>query len=104
MVYAITGVSGRTGSAAAEALLSGGQQVRVVVRDAAKGAAWKARGAEVAVADLADPAALAGALAGAAGAYLLVPPNLAAPSYGAYQRAVERLGILEAVRRSACPT
>lgn len=102
MVYAITGVSGRTGSVAAETLLAGGQQVRVVVRDAAKGATWKAKGAEVAVANLADPTALASALAGAAGAYLLVPPNLGAPSYAAYQQAVST-SILDAVRRSAVP-
>lgn len=102
MVYAITGVSGRTGSVAAEALLADGRQVRVVVRDAAKGAAWKAKGAEVAVADVTDPTALAGALAGAAGAYLLVPPNLGAPSYAGYQRTVGA-SILEAVRRSAVP-
>ena len=52
MDYVIAGVSGNTGSVAAAALLDAGAKVRVVVRDAAKGAPWKARGAEVAVADL----------------------------------------------------
>ncbi|HKE18887.1 MAG TPA: NmrA family NAD(P)-binding protein [Kofleriaceae bacterium] len=74
-MYVIAGVSGHTGSAAATALLADGRPVRVIVRDAAKGAAWKARGTEVAVASLDDRAALARALRGADGAYLLIPPG-----------------------------
>ncbi len=74
-MYVISGVSGNTGSAAADALLAARQPVRVIVRDAAKGEPWKARGAEVAVASLDDRAALARALAGAKGAYLILPPN-----------------------------
>lgn len=74
-MYVIAGVSGNTGSVAATTLLAAGQPVRVLVRDAAKGEPWKARGAEVAVAALEDRAALARALAGAKGAYLLLPPN-----------------------------
>lgn len=87
MTYVVAGVSGNTGKVAAEALLAKGKKVRVVVRDAAKGEAWKARGAEVAVADLGDRAALAKALAGAEGAYLLIPPNMAAPKFREYQLA-----------------
>jgi uncharacterized protein YbjT (DUF2867 family) len=74
-MYVIAGVSGNTGSVVADTLLAAKQPVRVIVRDAAKGAPWKARGAEVAVAALEDRAALARALAGATGAYLLLPPN-----------------------------
>lgn len=74
-MYVIAGVSGNTGSVAASALLADKQPVRVIVRDAAKGEPWRARGAEVAVASLDDRAALARALAGAKGAYLLLPPN-----------------------------
>jgi uncharacterized protein YbjT (DUF2867 family) len=74
-MFAIAGVSGHTGSVVASTLLAAGKPVRVIVRDAAKGAPWKARGAEVAVASLDDRAALAAALAGIEGAYLLVPPN-----------------------------
>jgi uncharacterized protein YbjT (DUF2867 family) len=75
-MYAIAGVSGHTGSVVARTLLDQGQPVRVIVRDERKGDPWRARGADVAVASLTDPAALARALAGAAGAYLLVPPRL----------------------------
>jgi uncharacterized protein YbjT (DUF2867 family) len=73
-MYAIAGVSGNTGSVVATQLLAANHKVRVIVRDAAKGEAWRARGAEVAVADLGDQAALTRALTGATGAYLLLPP------------------------------
>ena len=76
-MFVIAGVTGNTGKVAAEALLSQGKPVRVVVRDAAKGESWKKRGAEVAVADLDDTAAMTRALDGAEGAYLLLPPNYA---------------------------
>ncbi len=79
-MYAIAGVTGHVGSVAAETLLSQGKQVRVIVRDAAKGAAWKAKGAEVAIADLNDEAALARAFEGASGAFVLLPPAQSATS------------------------
>lgn len=75
-MYAIAGVTGHTGSVVAETLLAQGKPVRVIVRDAAKGAPWKAKGAEVAIADLTDRTALAKALTGVAGAYLLLPPDV----------------------------
>jgi uncharacterized protein YbjT (DUF2867 family) len=78
-MYAIAGVSGNTGSVAADALLAQGKPVRVIVRDAEKGEPWRARGAEVAVADLEDTDALTAALRGVEGAYLLVPPRLGSP-------------------------
>lgn len=75
-MYAIAGVTGHTGKVAAETLLAAGAPVRVIVRDAAKGAPWQARGAQVAVAELGDAAAMTAALTGAAGAFLLVPPSV----------------------------
>lgn len=74
-MYAVAGVTGKTGAAVAGALLEAGAGVRVVVRRADAGGAWRVRGAEVAVADLADADALAAALAGVQGAYLLNPPR-----------------------------
>lgn len=79
-MYAIAGVSGHVGSVAAETLLAQGRPVRVIVRDAAKGASWKAKGAEVAVADLNDEVALTRAFAGATGAFVLLPPTQTATS------------------------
>ncbi len=75
-IYAIAGVTGHTGSVAAETLLAQGKQVRVIVRDAAKGAPWQAKGAEVAIASLDDTVALTRALTGVAGAFLLLPPDV----------------------------
>lgn len=74
-MYLITGVTGNTGRVVAEELLSKGEKVRVLVRDAAKGESWKARGAEVVVGSLDDAKALAAALVGVRGAYLLIPPD-----------------------------
>ncbi|MGQ3048925.1 MAG: NmrA family NAD(P)-binding protein [Niveispirillum sp.] len=74
-LFAVAGVSGNTGAAAANALLSRGHGVRVIVRDAGKGATWAARGAEVVVADLGDIPALTQALRGTDGAFLLSPPR-----------------------------
>lgn len=76
-MFVISGVTGNTGSIVAQSLLDQGQAVRVIVRSEEKGASWKAKGAEVAVADLMDEAALAKALQGADGAYFLLPPDLA---------------------------
>src|SRR5438067_11552606 len=74
-MYVVLGVTGNTGSVVADTLLRQGKPVRVVVRDAAKAAPWKQRGAEVAVAQVQDSRALAQALRGAQGAYLLLPPD-----------------------------
>ena len=75
LMYAVAGVTGNTGSVVADELIRRGKKVRVIVRDAAKGDEWKAKGAEVAVASLDDVDALAGALTGVEGAYLLSPPD-----------------------------
>src|SRR5580700_3277620 len=77
LMFAIAGVSGHTGKVAAETLLGENKPVRVIVRSAAKGEEWTRRGAEVAVAELDDVDALTRALRGAAGAYLLLPPQMA---------------------------
>jgi uncharacterized protein YbjT (DUF2867 family) len=78
-MYAIAGVTGHTGKVVADTLLSQGKKVRVIVRSEDKGKSFKARGAEVALGSVDDAAALATALKGAEGAYLLVPPNLTHP-------------------------
>lgn len=101
-MYAVAGVTGHTGAATAEALRAEGQPVRVLVRSAEKGEAWRKKGCEVAVADLADPAALARALEGTRGAYLLSPPNMGAADFLADRKAfLERLA--EGLRRARVP-
>jgi uncharacterized protein YbjT (DUF2867 family) len=72
-MYAITGITGKVGGALAAMLLAAGLPVRAVVRGATKGAAWAARGCEVAIAEMGDAASLTSAFRGAAGAFILPP-------------------------------
>jgi uncharacterized protein YbjT (DUF2867 family) len=98
-MYAVTGVSGNTGAIVARELLERGEKVRVIVRDEAKGASWKAKGAEVAVASVDDVEALTRALSGVDGAYLISPPD---PSLNDAEGRGRQLGAnyVEAVRKS----
>ncbi len=73
-MYAVTGITGQVGGVVARSLLDSGQQVRAVVRDAAKGVEWAARGCEIKVAEMTDAKALAAAFSGGEGAFLLIPP------------------------------
>jgi len=74
-MFVVLGASGHTGKVVGETLLRQNKKVRVVLHDAAKGKAWGEAGADVAVADVDDGAALGRAFSGAEGAYLLLPPN-----------------------------
>jgi len=74
-MYAIMGVTGQVGGVVGRVLLAANQQVRAVVRDAAKGRAWAHRGCEVAQATIEDASSLATAFRGAEGVFVLVPPN-----------------------------
>ena len=73
-MFLITGIRGKVGGAAARHLLNKGKQVRALVRDPAKAAAWSAKGVELVEGDWADPVAMAQALNGVVGAYLMMPP------------------------------
>ncbi|MFF3442358.1 NAD(P)H-binding protein [Streptosporangium sp. NPDC002721] len=85
-MYAITGVTGHVGGAAARDLLARGEPVRAVVRDAARSADWINAGAEVFVADFGDRAALAEAFRGCRGAFVLLPTDPAAADADTYHR------------------
>ena len=108
-MYVILGASGKTGGCAADALLDMGEPVRVVVRNPEKGAVWKTRGADVAVADIDDASALARALRGVDGAYIIVPRNFAVSdvlesrerSIESLARAVDDSGITNVVFMSS---
>ena len=76
-LHIVTGVSGRTGAAAARALLQTGKRVRVVVRNNSKAGLWAGLGAEVALADFNDPTALSCAFADGDHAYIISPPQYA---------------------------
>lgn len=83
-------------------LIDAGVAVRVVVRDRAKAVRWAKQGAEVAVADLADAAALTRAFAGAHGAYLVKPPNYALANLFEHADVTAR-AVAEAVRAAGLP-
>lgn len=70
----LTGVTGKTGGATAQALLGTGLPLRAIVRSEDKAAALKAAGVQLVIGDLGDQAVLDRALAGADRA-LLVAPN-----------------------------
>jgi len=72
--YVILGATGNTGSIVANSLLSKGNKVRVVGRDAERLERFVRQGAEAFTADLSDAAALTKAFSGARAAYLMLPP------------------------------
>lgn len=77
-MFVVLGATGHVGSAVAETLLEAGEPVTVVVHAAEKEAAWRARGAQTAVADVLDPDGLRAVFRRGRRAFLLNPP--AAPS------------------------
>lgn len=72
-MYAITGITGKVGGAFARNLLADELPVRAVLRDAAKAVEWKAKGCDVALAEMDDAASLASAFKGAEGVFILPP-------------------------------
>lgn len=69
----LTGVTGKTGGAAAQALLGKGVPLRAIARNADKAAPLKAAGIELVVGDVSDPAVLAKALSGVDKALMIMP-------------------------------
>jgi NAD(P)H dehydrogenase (quinone) len=100
-MYAITGITGKVGGALAATLLAAGLPVRAVVRDAAKGAAWAARGCEVALAEMEDATALTSAFAGAEAVFIL-PPSEFDPKPG-YVQARESIDAIVTALTAAHP-
>jgi NAD(P)H dehydrogenase (quinone) len=74
-MFAVTGITGNVGGEVARNLLAAGQPVRGVVRETRKGETWAKRGCDLVEADINDAAALTAAFKGAAGVFVLVPPN-----------------------------
>jgi len=74
-MFTVFGANGNTGSVVARRLIEAGKNVRLVVRNPDKVAALRSRGVEVVKGDVTDAGTVEPALAGAEGAYLLVPPD-----------------------------
>jgi len=92
-LFAMTGITGHVGGAAAQRLLAQGASVRAVVRTDAGASAWRDKGAEAAVASLDDAQALTRAFDGADGVYVMTPTWFESPDMFAENvRAVKALG------------
>ena len=98
-MYVVLGATGHTGSVIATSLLSKGEKVRVVGRDATRLQRFVRKGAEAFTANVSDAAALTKAFTGARAAYLLLPPNMTSPDYRADQER-ESDAIAKAVKES----
>jgi len=97
----VFGANGRAGGETARALIEQGLDVRIVLRRSEQAAAWRDTGVEVAIADMEDAGAVAAALEGASGAFLLNPP----PSVGNPHEQTEKIGtaLAEAARHVHLP-
>lgn len=100
-MYVIFGANGRAGGETARSLLDRGEAVRVVLRSAGQAERWNGTGAQVALASMDDAGAVAAALDGASGAFLLNPPPVADDLYAR----TEEIGtaLAEGARRASLP-
>jgi uncharacterized protein YbjT (DUF2867 family) len=73
IMYLVMGITGKVGGATARHLLEQGKQVRALVRDRAKAARWVDKGVELVEGDWNDATAIATALKGVAGAFVMLP-------------------------------
>lgn len=81
----VTGATGRTGTAAAKALLDKGRSVRIVGRDASKLAPLAALGAEPFVGRVEDADSMTEAFSGASSVYLVLPEDISQSDLPAHQ-------------------
>ncbi len=84
----VTAATGHIGQSLVQELLAKKQKVRAVARDAKKLKALAGQGAETVSADLADPAAMAGAFRGAQAVFVLIPPSYGESDFRGYQNKV----------------
>jgi uncharacterized protein YbjT (DUF2867 family) len=104
-IYVILGASGNTGSIVADFLLSKGEEVRVLGRDAGRLQRFVRKGAEAFTTDMSDASALTKAFSGARAAYLLLPPISSREDQerqsDAFAKAVKESGLRYAVYLSS---
>jgi uncharacterized protein YbjT (DUF2867 family) len=100
-MHVVLGANGRAGGETARALIERGEAVRVVLRRKEQGEKWTALGAEVAVASIENADALADALKGASGAFLLNPPPVSGDPYARTEELGAALAV--AARRARLP-
>ncbi len=71
-MYLVMGITGKVGGATARQLLKQGKQVRALVRDREKAARWTEQGVELVDGDWNDATAIAAALKGVEGAFVML--------------------------------
>jgi uncharacterized protein YbjT (DUF2867 family) len=101
-MFLVTGITGHVGGATARGLLAKRKQVRALVRDRQKAAAWADKGVELAQGDWNDAASIAAALDGVEGAYIMMPPTQT-PSRGFPEAMAVVANYVQALRQSAPP-
>jgi uncharacterized protein YbjT (DUF2867 family) len=84
----VTGATGRTGRATAEALLAKGAKVRVIGRDAKRLGPLAEMGAETFVCNVEDRTSMTEAFTGASALYLVLPEDLSQEDLRAHQERV----------------
>jgi uncharacterized protein YbjT (DUF2867 family) len=72
-MYLVMGITGNVGGATARRLLKQGKQVRALVRDREKASKWADQGVELVGGDWNDATAIASALKGVEGAFVMLP-------------------------------
>jgi NAD(P)H dehydrogenase (quinone) len=73
-MFTVMGVTGQVGRAVANTLIDRGREIRVIVRSESKACPWAARDAAVVVAAIENLEAMAAALSGVEGAFVMLPP------------------------------
>jgi uncharacterized protein YbjT (DUF2867 family) len=73
ITYLVMGITGNVGGATARHRLKQGKQVRALVRNREKAAKWADQGVELVDGDLNDATAIAAALKGVEGAFVMLP-------------------------------
>jgi len=101
-MYLVMGITGKVGGATARYLLKQGKQVRALVRDRDKAAKWAAQGVELVEGDWNDSTAIAAALKGVEGAFVMLPA-VWAPSPGFREAKGVIANYVEALTKVASP-
>lgn len=87
-MYTVLGATGNIGSVITKKLLEKGEKVRVVGRSMARLQPLVQKGAEAFISDVNDATALTRAFQDARAAFLMIPPGMTSPDYGAEQERV----------------
>jgi uncharacterized protein YbjT (DUF2867 family) len=84
-MYVITGATGNTGKIIASTLLEAGKEVRIIARNTEKAKELTEKGAELFQGSTNDVGFLKKAFAGASTVYAIIPMNMQAADYTAFQ-------------------